>query len=141
MRSVIKFLAHEGVLACDIRRRLVSAYGPDLMNCQNVAKRVRVSRSVVRRVSTNVHDKEKSGRPFLVSDDFIQKVDQIIREDRRRILDEIQDKCANIYRTILQDVITNQLDYRKLCARWVPKMLTEKKTDLRRENCFLSALM
>lgn len=41
VRSVIRFLAQEGVIPTEIHRRLVKAYGPDVMNRQNVTKCVR----------------------------------------------------------------------------------------------------
>lgn len=61
-----------------------------------------------------------------MSNNFVQIVDQITRKDRRWTLDEIHEKCAEIFRTILHDVISNYSKYQKLCARWVPKMLTEE---------------
>lgn len=38
--------------------------------------------------------KIRSEQPSLVSDGFVQKVDQIVRENRRRTLNEIHKKCA-----------------------------------------------
>ncbi|XP_015376093.1 PREDICTED: putative uncharacterized protein FLJ37770 [Diuraphis noxia] len=103
VRSVIRFLAQEGVILTEIHRRLVEAYGPDVMNRQNVTKRVREFREG----RMSVHNEERSGRPSFVTDDFIQKVEQFIQEDRCLTLDELLEK--------------------KLSARWVPKMLTEER--------------
>lgn len=91
----------------------------------------------------SVHAEQRRGRPSLVSDDFVQKIDKIIREERRRTWDEIREKCAEVSRTLLYDVVSNHLNYRKLCSRWVLKMHTKKhkKTELRQESCFLSVLM
>lgn len=75
-KIVVKFLVYEGVLACDIHRILLPAYGPSVMNRQKVGIWVRV----FRKGRTNVHDEKRSGRPSLVSDGFVQKVDQIVRE-------------------------------------------------------------
>jgi hypothetical protein len=38
VRSVIRFLAQEGVIPTEIHRQLVKAYGPDVMNRQNITK-------------------------------------------------------------------------------------------------------
>lgn len=68
MRSVIKFLAYEGILACDIHQKLLPAYGPGVMNLQKVAKLARA----FRKGRTNEHYEKRSGRPSLVSDGFVQ---------------------------------------------------------------------
>jgi len=51
-------------------RRLVFAYESDGMNGQNIAKCIRE----IREGRINVHDEERSGWPYLLSDDFVQKV-------------------------------------------------------------------
>jgi len=76
--------------------------------------------------------REAAGR-LRVTDDFIQKVEQFIREDRRLTLDKLPEKCPGVSRSVLHEVISNRLDYRKLSARWVPKMLTEEH---KQEECF-----
>lgn len=67
-RSV--FSSQKGVISSEIRRRLVQAHGPDVMNHQYVAKLVRKWRIGER---TNVRDEERGGRPSVVTDDFVQK--------------------------------------------------------------------
>lgn len=129
VRGVIRFLAHEGVIPAEIHHRLVQAYGPDVMNRQNVAKWVREFREG----RSSVHDEERSGRPSVVTDGFVQEVDQLIREDRRLTLDELLEKCPGVSRTVLHDVISERLGYRKLSARWVPKMLTDEHKQKRTE--------
>ncbi|XP_050547292.1 protein GVQW3-like [Daktulosphaira vitifoliae] len=113
VRSVIRFLSQEGIIPTEIHCRLVKAYAPDGMNRQNVTKWVREFREGRK----SVHDEERSGRPFLVTDDFIQKVEQFIREDRRLTLDELLEKCPGVSRSVLHEVISNRLDFRKLSAR------------------------
>lgn len=82
----------------------MSACGPDGVNRQNVAKCVRGFREK----RTNVHDEERIGQP---SDDFIQKVEQIIYAECCMTLSEIHEKCVDVYRIVLYDVISNQLNY------------------------------
>jgi hypothetical protein len=50
---------------------------------------------------TNVHDKERSGRPSVVSDDLVQRVDQQICERRRFTISEISCEFPQISRTFL----------------------------------------
>lgn len=87
-----------------------------------------------------MHDEERIGQP---SDDFIQKVEQIIHAECCMTLSEIHEKCVDVYRIVLYDVILNQLNYRKLSARWSKNGYgkTQKKYNLLLENCFLSVLM
>ncbi|GBL62092.1 hypothetical protein AVEN_146440-1 [Araneus ventricosus] len=35
------------------------------------------------------------------------------------------DEFPQISKTVLHEIVTNRLNYRKLCSRWVPKMLTD----------------
>ena len=92
------------------------------MNRKNVYKWCREFKSG----RTTVHDEERSGRPSIVTDELVQKVDEIVRDDRRLTLDEISALVPQISRTVLYDVVTETLGFRKLCARWVPKQLTEQ---------------
>ncbi|KAG8226287.1 hypothetical protein J437_LFUL002726 [Ladona fulva] len=73
----------------------------------------------------NIHDEERSGRPSLVTDELVQKIDGKVRENRRFTISELSDEFPQISRTVLYEVVTERLGYRKFCARWVPKILTE----------------
>lgn len=99
------------------------------MNRQNITKLVREFREGRK----SVQDEERSGRPSLVTDDFIQKVEQFIREARRLTIDELLKKCPGVSRSVLHEVISNRFDYRKLSACLVPKMLTEEHKQKRNE--------
>jgi hypothetical protein len=61
---------------------------------------------------TNVHDKERSGRPSVVSDDLVQSVDQKILERRRFTILELSCEFPHISRTVLYEIITDRLVYR-----------------------------
>lgn len=71
---------------------------------------------------TNVHDEPRSGRPSF-SDDLKEHVESAVREDRRLTVRELEEKLGIPKSSINR--ILNELGYRKLSARWVPKMLTE----------------
>lgn len=83
VRCVIRFLAPKGVIHSETHRKLVQAYVLDVMNRPNVTKRAREFREERK----SVHDKKRSGRSSVVTNDFVQKVEQYIREDRRSTLD------------------------------------------------------
>jgi hypothetical protein len=66
---------------------------------------------------TNIHEKEWSGLPSVVSDDILQS------ERWRFTISEVLCEFPQIPRTVLYQIIIVRLDYHKFCARWVPKML------------------
>jgi len=73
---------------------------------------------------TEIHDEERSGRPS-ISDETVAKVEQIMRQDRRITLDDICILVPEVSRSTIGRTLTEKLEYRKVCARWVPHMLTE----------------
>jgi len=77
-------------------------------------------------VRENVHDEARSGRPSLVNDDLVRKVNERVRDDRRFTISDLSLHFPQISRTLLYDTVSSHLGYRKVCARWVPKMLTEQ---------------
>jgi hypothetical protein len=73
---------------------------------------------------TDVHDEERSGRPSVVSDDFVQSVDKKICERRRFTISELSLEFPQISPTVLYEIITIKLGCYNFCVRWVPQMLT-----------------
>ncbi|GBL88576.1 hypothetical protein AVEN_195590-1 [Araneus ventricosus] len=74
---------------------------------------------------TNVHDEARSERPSVVSDGLVTKVNEKIRENRRFTIKMLCHELPQISKTVLHEIVTNRLNYRKLCSRWVPTMLTD----------------
>jgi transposase len=60
----------------------------------------------------NVHDEARSGRPSVVNDDLVRAVDSKVHEDKRFTISSLPLNFPQI------------LNYRKLCSRWVSKMLS-----------------
>ncbi|GFY00653.1 HTH_48 domain-containing protein [Trichonephila clavipes] len=78
---------------------------------------------------SNIHDEERSGRPSVITDELIQKVDCKVKENRRFTISSLAEKFPAVSRSVLYEIVSERLNYRKLCSRWVPKMLTvEHKT-------------
>jgi len=61
-----------------------------------------------------------------VDDDLVRKVDERVRDDRRFTISDLSLHFPQISRTLLYDIVSSHLGYWKVCARWVPKMLTEE---------------
>ena len=74
----------------------------------------------------NVHDEARSGRPSLVNADLVRKVNERVRDDRRFTISDLSLHFPQISRTLLYDIVSSHLGYRKMCERWVPKILIEE---------------
>jgi len=48
----------------------------------------------------NVHDEARSGRPFLVNDDMVRKVNERVRDDRRFTISDLSLQFPQISRTL-----------------------------------------
>ncbi|GBN92910.1 hypothetical protein AVEN_13749-1 [Araneus ventricosus] len=128
VRSVIRFLNAKNVKPAEIHRQLVQIYGENVMTDRMVRKWVRQFNDG----PVNVHDEARSGRPSVVEDGLVAKVNEKIRESRRFTIRMLCDEFPQISKTFLHDIATNRLNYHKLCSRWVPKCLrmSTKRSDL-----------
>ncbi|GFV74495.1 uncharacterized protein TNCV_5129371 [Trichonephila clavipes] len=75
---------------------------------------------------TDVHDEQRTGLPSVISDALLQRTEEAIRANRRLKLKELPQIIPDVSMTTLHEILTVKLGYRKLCACWVPKMLTEE---------------
>ncbi|GBN09142.1 hypothetical protein AVEN_170719-1 [Araneus ventricosus] len=121
VRSVIRFLNAKKVKPAEIYRQLVEIYDEKVMTGGMIRKWVRQFNDG----RTNVLDEARSGRPSVVNDGLVAKVNEKIRENRRFTIRMLFDEFPQISKTVLYEIVTNRLNYRKLCSRWVPKMLTD----------------
>ncbi|GBN65992.1 hypothetical protein AVEN_237014-1 [Araneus ventricosus] len=128
VRYVILFLKAKNIKPAEIHRQLVQIYGENVMTDRMVRKWVRQFNDG----RTNVHDEARSGRPAVVDDGLVAKVNEKILENRRFIIRMLCDEFPQISKTVLHDISTNRLNYHKLCSRWVPKCLrmSTKRRDL-----------
>ena len=74
----------------------------------------------------NVHEEERSGRPSVIRDDLMEKVNRTIRGNRRFTISDLSLEFPQVSRSVIKDIASEKLGYKKLCARWVPKMLTDE---------------
>jgi len=117
VRSVIRFLQAENVRPCEIHQRLVADYGEYVMNAASVRKWC----IMFMNGRTDVHDAEKSGRPSVITDALKAKVNRIIRENRHFTISEVYEKCPEVSRALVYQIVTEHLQYHKICARWVAR--------------------
>lgn len=127
IRAVIRFLNAKGVKAAEIHRQISEVYGEKTMSDGMVRKWVRAFKDG----RTNVHDEERSGRPSVITEDLVQTVDEKVRVNRRFTITSLSSEFSQISRSVLYEIVTERLNYRKLCSRWVPKMLTDVHKTIR----------
>ena len=69
----------------------------------------------------NLHDDKRSGRPSVVTPDLVKQIEVKIRENRRFTITDLAEIFPNVSRKSVHRIVTENLHFRKLCARWVPK--------------------
>ncbi|GBN11440.1 hypothetical protein AVEN_193275-1 [Araneus ventricosus] len=121
VRSLIRFLNAKNVKPAKIHRQLVEIYGENVMTDGMFRKWVRQFNDG----RTNVHDEARNGRPSVVNDGLVTKVNEKIRENKRFTIRMLCDEFSQIPKTALHEIVVNRLNYRKLRSRWVTKMLTD----------------
>ncbi|XP_067127515.1 histone-lysine N-methyltransferase SETMAR-like [Centruroides vittatus] len=104
VRAVIRFLSAKGSKAAEIHCQISEVYGESVMS----------------------DGMERSGQPSVIIDDLIEEVDCRVKENRRFTISSLSKEFPAVSRSVLYEIVTGRLNYRKLCSRWVPKMLTEE---------------
>jgi hypothetical protein len=95
--AVNRFLHAKWETAAEIRRKIVSVYGEGVVNRQNVGKWCREFEAG----RSDVHAEIRRGKPFVVTDEIIQKTEENIRADRRLAIDELYQQCPEASRAVL----------------------------------------
>lgn len=88
VRSVIRFLNARNMKPAEIHRQLTEVYGEKVISDGMVRKWVRQFNDG----RTNVHDEARCGRPSVVSDELVEKVNENIRENRRFTIRMLSDE-------------------------------------------------
>ena len=60
-----------------------------------------------------MHDEARSGRPSLVKDDLVRKVNKRVRDDRRFTISDLSLHLTQISRILLYDVVSSHFGYRR----------------------------
>jgi transposase len=122
MRAVICFLNARNVKPTDIQRQFYEVYGEHTMSDSVVS--IWVRHFYERR--ENVHDDPWSGRPSVVNEDLVRKVEEKIQEKRRFTISSLSLHFTQISWSLLYEIVSDKLRFQKLCSRRVPKILTDE---------------
>jgi len=126
-RTNIKFIVKLGKSGNKIREMLVQV-------CRDNAMKKTAVYKWVKRFSEgreSVTDEERSGWPATSrTEENIAKIRQLVCENRRLTVRSIAEQ-VNMNRETVRKILTEDLDMRKVCAKMVPKELTEEQKQRR----------
>ena len=129
-KAVIKFLLKEGIAAREISDRLRNVYGESALSYPTVRRWV----AEFKGGRSDIIDKPRSGRPpSAVKEANKQRVDELIRSDRRVTTSEIIEMIGVSHGSVHN--IISDLEYSKVCARWVSRQLTDELKRSRLDVC------
>ena len=81
-----------------------------------------------------IEDDPREGRPKSAPPpEIIEQVHDVVLDDRRMKVREIAD-TTGISKECVRYILHEELDMKKLCARWVPRSLTEYQKRTRMKN-------
>ena len=109
IRSVIRFLNARNVLPNEIHHQICQVYGDNAMSDGMVRKWVRMFNEG----RENLYDEAGSGRPSLVNDDLVRKVNERVRDDRFFTISDLSLHFPQISRTLFYDIFSSHLGYRR----------------------------
>ncbi|KAG5348043.1 SETMR methyltransferase, partial [Acromyrmex charruanus] len=120
LRGIIQFLFAQDFKSVDIHKQLVSVYGESVMSESMVRRWVREFKAG----RHSLEDESGRGRPSLITDELTTKIENAIRNDRLLTLDELHNLFPEISRSLIHEIVSEKLEFRKVCARWIPRELT-----------------
>ncbi|XP_026737518.1 protein GVQW3-like [Trichoplusia ni] len=119
-RAVIKFLTKQGKTPQIIMEEMSSVYG-DLCPGKTMIYKWH---SLFKQGRDSIEDDPRSGRPIeATSSDNVEKVEKLVLEDARLKKKQIAEMTGVSSTTVL-NILHDHLGMSKVCARWVPRMLT-----------------
>jgi len=107
---VIHFFNARNVLPSKIHHQICQVYRDNAMSGGMVRKWVRMFDEG----RENVHDEARSGRPSLVNDDLVRKINERVHDYRRFTISDLSLHFPQISRTLLCDIVSSHLGYQKV---------------------------
>jgi len=126
-RIIIKFLTKEGCKPSDICSRLKRQHAEKTLSNVSVYK----WSSAFKKGRETVEDEPHERRPRTsITDENRDRVDALIWENRRITVCKLSG-ILNISDGSVKTIIKQHLPYSKVCARWIPRLLTDEHKSTR----------
>ena len=123
IRSYIKCRIRLNINSKQIFNELCGIYGPQTISMRTVFRWVKAFKAE----KFSVEDGTRPGRPKTsVTKATIAAVKIVVEQDARLSVKDIA-SCTGISEGSVQTILKKRLDLRKICARWVPHLLTEEQ--------------
>ncbi|XP_033609316.1 protein GVQW3-like [Cryptotermes secundus] len=130
-RIAIKFCVKLGKSAVETFPMVKTAFGDDCLSEHQV---YRWHKSLLEG-SEEVGDEARAGRPSTsTTDENVTRVRELLNSDRRLSI-RLMAQTLNIPKSTVHEIVTNNLQMRKVCAKLVPKVLTDDQKSRRVETC------
>jgi histone-lysine N-methyltransferase SETMAR len=114
-RYVIQYFHLKGLSPTNIKAELDSTLGESAPSFTTP----KYWAAEFKRGRTSCQDQHRSGRPIeLTTPEMVKKMHKMVLDDRRLKVREIAD-MVGISKSAIHCILTENLDMRKLCARWV----------------------
>ena len=91
------------MLPSEIHHQICQVYGDNAMSDGMVRKWV----WIFNEGRENVHDEARSGRPSLMNDDLVLKVNERVRYDRRFTISDLSLHYPQMSRTLLYEIVSS----------------------------------
>lgn len=122
-RWAIKFCTKLDKKAAETHELLKQAYGESALSYVQVSRWVKKFKEG----QEGVDDDLRSGRPTTSqTDENVTRVRDLLNSDRRMSVRLLAD-TVNIPKSVVHRIVTDELNMRKVCAKLVPKLLTDEQ--------------
>ena len=123
IRSYIKCRIRLNIESKQIFNELCGIYGPQTISVRTVFRWVKAFKAA----KFSVEDDTRPGSPKTsVTKANIAAVKIVVEQDAQLSVKDIA-SCTGISESSVQTILKKRLDLRKVCARWVPHLLTEEQ--------------
>ncbi|XP_011858412.1 PREDICTED: putative uncharacterized protein FLJ37770 [Vollenhovia emeryi] len=130
-RYAVKFCVKLGKSSKDTHDLIKAAYGDNAMSRSGVFE----WHKLFREGREEVEDAQRSGRTSTTkSDENVARVKTLLNSDRRLSLSLISEELG-IAKTQVYEIVTENLAMRKVCAKLVPRVLTDEQKETRARIC------
>lgn len=126
-RAVIRFLTLQGKGPKVIQDEMMEVYKE---YCPSYST-IKFWCAEFKRGRTSLRDDPRSGRPAItITDDVVASVHRVVEENRRVTTHQIARELGISYVTVWK-ILRHHLLMSKVCAKWVPKLLTREMREAR----------